>query len=330
MTGREGQGERREKSRVGRVRTPAVSTQAPRHQGGREGKTRTICKNSFPTQSCPVPPSSTSPNASSSRSANSSEKTASSETLLKMILVSSRVIGGPPTERYDAAEESDAVESVREDDADDPGGVAGVAANGAGWPGPSTITLCEWEEHCGSNGGEGRIESVNGRSLGTGLTLFDVPRARGIWMSRMSARSDAYARSDVSSSMRAWLRLLMGGEAEEREEAETEGRRVSSSSSSGSRDKGMEPEGCGVRGNGLSGVVGRCEELAEGIWSKRPESEPKLRECSSGMSSASVLALGASGGYALGGGPRAVLPLGRRGDRGGIGGDVVGGEEGAN
>ena len=58
-------------------------------------------------------------------------------------------------ERIDAAEESDAVESVREEDADDPGGVAGVAENGAGWPRPWTIALCELEEHVGSNGVEG-------------------------------------------------------------------------------------------------------------------------------------------------------------------------------
>lgn len=246
---------------------------------------------------------------------NLSANSARSETLLKMILVSSRVMGGPPVERY---EESEAVESVREDDADDPGGVAGVAEKGAGWPGP-----------CGSNAVEEGTQSVNGRSLG-GSALLDAPRARGIWMSRMSAKSEAYDRSDVSSSTSAWLRLLMAAVAEERVQVEAEGRSVSSSSSSGSRDKGMEPEGWGVRGNGLSGVVGRCEELGGSDWSRRPESEPKLRACSSGISSPSGSVLRASGGGTVVGGPRAVLPLGRRGDRGGIGGDVVGGVEGAN
>ena len=124
------------------------------------------------------------------------------------------------------------------------------------------------------------------------------------------------------------MRFDMTAVADERAEVETEGISVSSSSSSGfSEDKGMESDGCGVRGSGLSGVGGRRVKLAESDgWSNRPDMDPKLRECKSGISSAS----GAFAGVKVAVGPSAALAGGRRGDRGGIGGDVVGGEEGAN
>ncbi len=59
-----------------------------------------------------------------------SAKRAISATLLKIIFASSRVIGETSVDPLD---ESDAVDSVREDEPDD-GGVAGVAWKGAGWP----------------------------------------------------------------------------------------------------------------------------------------------------------------------------------------------------
>lgn len=64
---------------------------------------------------------------------NVSENTASSAILLKMIRVSSRVIGGPVADPF---EDSDAVESVRDEEAEEPddGGVSCAAGYGAGWP----------------------------------------------------------------------------------------------------------------------------------------------------------------------------------------------------
>ena len=55
---------------------------------------------------------------------------ASSVTLLKIILVSSLVIGGPGIDEVD---ESEAVDTVRVDEPDE-GGVAGFVWKGAGWP----------------------------------------------------------------------------------------------------------------------------------------------------------------------------------------------------
>ncbi len=95
---------------------------------------RTISRNSRPTVSSPEPPSSTSPRASSSASENASAKEAKSSTLVKMIFASSTVMAGPHADDDDAADESDTVESVRDDEPDEPGGVAGACANGAGWP----------------------------------------------------------------------------------------------------------------------------------------------------------------------------------------------------
>lgn len=60
-------------------------------------------------------------------------------------------------------------------------------------------------------------------------------------MSRMSARSDAYARSEESSSRRACVRFEVTAVSDER--AEAEGTNVSSSSSGSRMDKGIELEG---------------------------------------------------------------------------------------
>lgn len=56
---------------------------------------------------------------------------ASSVTLLKIILVSSLVIGGPGID--EEVDESEAVDTVRVDEPDE-GGVAGFVWKGAGWP----------------------------------------------------------------------------------------------------------------------------------------------------------------------------------------------------
>ena len=74
-------------------------------------------------------------------------------TLPKMIRESSLVIGGP---LFEVKDMSEAVESVREEDAEEPGGVAGRAEKDAGWPdhplrfpakreGRDARTCCEWE-----------------------------------------------------------------------------------------------------------------------------------------------------------------------------------------
>ena len=94
---------------------------------------RTISRNSCPTWSSPVPPSNTDPNALSSRAVKSSENFARSATLLKMIRTSSGLIGGS---RKELPEESDAVECVRDDDADS-GGVGGTECSDAGFPADS-------------------------------------------------------------------------------------------------------------------------------------------------------------------------------------------------
>lgn len=89
---------------------------------------RTILRNNSPTLSSPTPPGKTFPSASSSCSENMSENRASSVILEKMVLVSSKLIGGPPDE-VDPVEESEAVETVRADDPEEFefefGGVAG-------------------------------------------------------------------------------------------------------------------------------------------------------------------------------------------------------------
>ena len=86
-----------------------------------EQDNRTVSRNNAPTWSSPVPPSRTFPNAASSFPVNSSEKVARSATLLNMIFTSSGPIGGSSNRDPD---ESDAVECVRDDDAES-GGVGG-------------------------------------------------------------------------------------------------------------------------------------------------------------------------------------------------------------
>ena len=82
----------------------------------------TILRKSSPTLSSPTPPSTRDPIASSNWSQNPSEKTASSAILLNMIFTSSSDIGGP----NDAVDESDAVDNVRDDEAEESGGEAGI------------------------------------------------------------------------------------------------------------------------------------------------------------------------------------------------------------
>lgn len=93
-------------------------------------------------------------------------------------------------------------------------------------------------------------------------------------MSRIKARSEAYALSDESSSIRAWVLLEAGyavcGSREGVGDSKSSGSSSSSSSSSGSS-----PGDGGGRGSGLSGVLGRSLPLELG--SMRPESVPKLR-----------------------------------------------------
>jgi len=82
----------------------------------------TIRRNRSPTESSPCPPSITDPRAISSSSVNISANKAISVMLLKIIFVSSGVIGGPS----EAVDESDDVDTVREDDPDEFGGEAGM------------------------------------------------------------------------------------------------------------------------------------------------------------------------------------------------------------
>lgn len=81
----------------------------------------TSLRNNSPTRSGPEPPSTTDPRAVSNSSQNRSEKRASSAILLNIIFASSCVMGGPK----DEVDESDAVECVREEDAEELGGDAG-------------------------------------------------------------------------------------------------------------------------------------------------------------------------------------------------------------
>jgi hypothetical protein len=99
-----------------------------------------------------------------------------------MILVSSRVMGALDDPDDD---ESDAVETVRDEDAEDLSVVVDgvVDANAA----------------------------VDVNVVVVELNGTDWPSARGIWMSLMSARSDAYARSDDSSSSSACVLFDVAG-----------------------------------------------------------------------------------------------------------------------
>ena len=77
-----------------------------------------MLRNKEPTRSS-FEPFSPEPITFSSLSHNDSENMASSSILLKIILVSSRVMGGPCTE----CDVSDAVDNVRDEEADEFGGV---------------------------------------------------------------------------------------------------------------------------------------------------------------------------------------------------------------
>lgn len=104
----------------------------------RGGGVLTISRNSAPTLSSPLPPSSAPPRASSKRSTKWSENMARSPILPNMMWTSSRVMGGPSCE--DAVEESEAVETVLDDELEpepgEKGGGLGVplVLNGVGWP----------------------------------------------------------------------------------------------------------------------------------------------------------------------------------------------------
>ena len=91
-----------------------------------------MSRKSLPTRSWPLPPSRTDLRACSSCSVNMSTKRANSGTLLKMSWVCSRDMGGGPP-AADDAEESDELETVRDEELDAAGG-AGTFWKGAGWP----------------------------------------------------------------------------------------------------------------------------------------------------------------------------------------------------
>ena len=129
----------------------------------------------------------------------------------------------------------------------------------------------------------------------------------------MKIRSLEYVRSDSRSSRRAYSRLVMpgvvvvhcGSEASSSSSSSSSARSVASSSSSGSPliDKeGVDIDSCGVRGRGLFGVVGRreCSITAERGWSSKLEQEPKLWECTSGMSDSYMSSEGSSASSAMG------------------------------
>lgn len=151
----------------------------------------TIERKRAPTWSSPLPPSRRSPRASSSAWQNRSENTAISVILPKMSLTSSGVMGGAGSPaaatrpfvagpRTAEIEESEAVETVREEEPDDDGSECGIA-----WPGQ--------------------------RQCAVWLERDDVPSASGMWTSRTSARSLAYARSEDRSSCSACCRFVSTG-----------------------------------------------------------------------------------------------------------------------
>jgi len=92
----------------------------------------TIRRKRSPTESFPCPPSRTGPSATSNSSVNISANTAISVILLKIILISSGVIGATIEEE----EESEEEETVREE-LDELGGEHGRFESGAVKPKPS-------------------------------------------------------------------------------------------------------------------------------------------------------------------------------------------------
>ena len=126
-----------------------------------------------------------------------------------------------------------------------------------------------------------------------------------MWRSLRNIRSLEYIRSDSRSSRRAYSRLVMLFVEHNISEGSSSGRSVASSSSSLSAPigrEGVDIDGWGVSGRGLSGVVDRrgCNIEAERGWSSNPEMDPKLRECKSGMSGSYTPSEGSSVSSAMG------------------------------
>jgi len=86
----------------------------------------TIRRNKSPTESFPCPPSRTAPSATSSSSVNISANIAISVILLKIILISSGVIGATKEEE----EESEDEDTVREEEFDELAGEHGRFESG--------------------------------------------------------------------------------------------------------------------------------------------------------------------------------------------------------
>lgn len=135
-------------------------------------------------------------------------------------------------------------------------------------------------------------------------------------MSRMRAKSEAYARSEDSSSNSACVRFDTGAAPGEGSGGGPSRRGIIStllSSSPSASALSAWGDGGGI-GRGFSGVLDRMRERE----SKRPESVPRLRECIKVISAtlSSEMEDRASAGRAF--------ALGRRGERGGSGGEAGG------
>ncbi len=142
----------------------------------------------------------------------------------------------------------------------------------------------------------------------------EVPIANGRCMSRIRARSEAYALSDDNSSSNACVRFEMGTTDGD---SMGSGEGVLSRWSSRSSSSGTEE--IGVTGKGFSGVCGRG-------YGRDSSRIPKLRERNKVMSTESaVLSREMDRGS-----KDTALNLGLKGERGGIGGEAGGGrDEGA-
>jgi hypothetical protein len=242
---------------------------------------------------------------------NISENIAISATFMKMILASFSVMGGAVVDPLD---ESDAVDMALDDGVEE-GGVGGVVWKGAGWP--------------------ERTHLMSDKGVQTTGEECDAPNASGMCMSRIRARSEAYARSEDRSSSNACTLLdmvaldgVLGGIREARSlcSSSSSGSSVTSSSSSGNGTG----EGGGL-GRGFSGVFGRKEVVGcELIMAER---EPRLRECARaiGSESGGVVAVVVVAVSTETIADRTVFAFGLRGERGGRGGEVEkggGGEAG--
>jgi hypothetical protein len=99
-------------------------------------------------------------------------------------------------------------------------------------------------------------EPDDGGVAGCELKGTGWPSANGIWISRMRAKSDAYARSEVSNSINACVRLDIVGGVGGRDEDKT------ASSLSSSR---------GDMADGESGLAGSiCSPSGDGKFSPKP------------------------------------------------------------